>query len=250
MKREAAVRPGAQAAWTRRAALAGLAGFGLLLGASAQAQAQPAKPSAAGIYTCIDDKGRRLTADRPIAECSHKEQLLLNRDGSLRQAVPPTLTAEERADKEAAESRSAEARAAQQDAVRRDRNLVARFPNEAAHRKAREAALDPMRMAIKNTESRLRELQAERTPLLSEAEFYPGKPLPPKLKSQLDANDAATEAQRGLVTTQAAELERINANFDAELERLKKLWAGAPPGSLGPLPVLPPPTRPASAARR
>jgi hypothetical protein len=36
-----------------------------------------------GIYTCIDDKGRRLTSDRPIAECNAREQQILNRDGSV-----------------------------------------------------------------------------------------------------------------------------------------------------------------------
>ncbi len=211
---------------------------------SARAQSQAAPGS---IYTCVDDKGRRLTSDRPIPECVHKEQRLLNRDGSLRNVVPPTLTSDERADKEAAERRAAEARAAQQDAIRRDRNLLARFPDLAAHERAREAALDPVRTAIRNSENRLRALQAERKPLLDEAEFYPNRPLPPKLRGQLDANDAATEAQRALVATQAAELERINANFDAELERLRKLWGGALAGSLGPLPVLPPSARPASA---
>jgi hypothetical protein len=34
---------------------------------------------------------------------------------------------------------------------------------------------------------------------------------------------------------------RINRLFDAELERLRRLWAGAPPGSLGPLPGSPGP---------
>ncbi len=213
-------------------ALPALAGSALAL---AQAQPQGAKPGA-GIYTCIDDKGRRLTSDRPIADCSHKEQQLLNRDGSLRQIIPPTLTVEERAEKEARDRQAAEARAAQADAVRRDRNLLQRFPNEAAHARAREAALDPVRLAIKTTETRLRDLAKERKPLLDEAEFYPAKPLPPKLRQQLDANDAAIEAQKTLAANQQAELERVNRLFDLELERLKKLWGGALPGSLGPLP--------------
>ena len=68
--------------------------------------------------------------------------------------------------------------------------------------------------------------------LLDEAEFYKGKPLPPKLKQQLDANEAAAEAQRVLIENQKAELVRINKLYDTELARLKKLWAGAPPGSL------------------
>lgn len=189
-------------------------------------------PVNAGIYTCIDDRGRRLTADRPISECRHKEQHILNRDGSLRAVVPPTLTAEERAAKEARERAAAESRVASADAARRDRNLLVRFPDEAAHNRAREAALDPVRAAMRATDQRLRELQTERKPLLDEAEFYVGKALPPKLRSALDANDASVEAQRAAGATQEAELERINRLYDAELERLRRLWAGAPPGSV------------------
>ncbi len=36
-----------------------------------------------------------------------------------------------------------------------------------------------------------------------------------------------------MAETQKAELVRINSRFDAELAHLKKLWSGAPPGSLG-----------------
>lgn len=199
---------------------------------------------AGGIYTCTDDQGRKLTSDRPIAACMHKEQLLLNRDGSVRSVIPPTFTAEERAEREARERRAAELRAAQQDAVRRDRNLVARFPNEEAHGKAREAALDPVRLAIATTERRLKELAAERVPLTNEAEFYVGKTLPPKIKQQLDANDAAIEAQKAAAVSQTTELERVNKIYDVELERLRRLWAGAQPGSLGPIPMATPAVAP------
>jgi hypothetical protein len=199
------------------------------------AQGSPKPASAAGIYTCTDDQGRKITADRPIASCTAKEQRVLNRDGSLKAIYPPILTVEERAAKEAQERKLAELRAAQADAVRRDRNLLARYPSEAPHKKAREAALDTVRAAMKATEQRLRELQAEREPLMAEAEFYPNRPLPPKLRGQIDANDAAAAAQRQAALNQEAELERVNRLYDAELARLKLLWAGAVPGSLGPL---------------
>jgi len=210
----------------------------LVGGASAWAQASSGLPaSSAGIYTCIDDQGRRITADRPIPSCTAKEQRVLNKDGSLKAVYPPILTVEERAAKEAQDRKLAEARAAQADAVRRDRNLLARYPNEAPHRKAREAASDTVRVAMKATEARLNELAAERKPLMHEAEFYPGKPLPPKLRGQIDANDAATLAQRNAAINQEAELERVNRLYDAELARLKLLWAGAVPGSLGPIAI-------------
>lgn len=199
------------------------------------AQAGPAA-SSAGIYTCTTSDGRRLTSDRPIGACLGQEQRVLNSDGSLQRIHPPSMTADERAAREAAERRLQAERAAQQDAVRRDRNLAARFPDEPTHRKAREAALDTVRIAMRATEVRLQRLAAERKPLNDEAEFYKGRALPPKLKQQIDANEASTEAQRNAAATQAAELDRINRLFDAELDRLRRLWAGAPPGSLGGLP--------------
>jgi len=214
-----------------------VAGFGrvavavLLLVDAAPVWAAP--EPAAPIYTCVDAGGKRLTSDRPIIECTTREQRVLNADGSVRRIVPPTPTADERAELEARERTAAAERVARQDAVRRDRNLLIRFPNEAAHRKAREAALDDMRKAVRTSEARVALLAAERKPLLDEAEFYVGKPLPQKLRSQLDANDATTDAQRTLVQNQQAEIVRINLLYDAELERLKKLWSGAPPGSMG-----------------
>ena len=204
------------------------------LPAGAQVAATSAAATAA-IYTCIDPQGRRLTSDRPIADCSNREQRLLNRDGSVQRVLPPTLTADERSEREAAERRADVARAAQADAVRRDRNLVARFANEAAHRKSRAAALDTVRLAIQATEQRLGELAAERKSLLDEAEFYKRRVMPARLKQQFDANDAGVEAQRQAAATQEAELVRINKLYDLELARLRQLWAGARPGSLPPL---------------
>lgn len=213
----------------------GVCALALLAAAAGTAGAQQKSSSTGGIYTCVDDKGKRITSDRPIPECTGKEQRVLNKDGSLKTVQPPTLTADERAEKEARERKEAEARAAQADAVRRDRNLKARYPSEESHAKAREIALDSVRLAIKNSEQRLKDLAAERKPLLDEAEFYIGKPLPPKLRQAIDANDAATEAQRGLMANQQAELVRINKFYDVELDRLRRLWAGAQPGTLGPM---------------
>ncbi|MBS0444717.1 MAG: hypothetical protein JSR59_02090 [Proteobacteria bacterium] len=197
------------------------------------------------IYTCTDASGKKLTSDRPIAECSSREQRELNADGSIKRIVPPTATADERA---AAEARDVEAnavRVARQDAIRRDRNLLMRFPSEAAHRKAREAALDDARKAVGASEARITALAKERKPLLDEAEFYAGRQMPIKLKNQIEANEVATEAQRALILNQQAEVVRISQLYDAELERLKKLWSGVQPGSLG---VLQTPEAPASAA--
>lgn len=197
----------------------------------------PSQPGAVGgIYTCIDGNGRRLTSDRPIPDCIAREQRVLNTDGSVRKVVPPTLTADERAAREAQERREALEAANRRDAARRDRNLLNRYPNEAAHQAGRDQALQATRRAVEASEARLRTLAQERKPLLDESEFYAGRALPPKLRQQLDANDAAVRAQRDAVQTQKAEIDRVNELFDIELERLRRLWSGTVPGSLGPLP--------------
>jgi hypothetical protein len=184
------------------------------------------------VFTCINAAGRALTSDRLIGECMDREQRVLSRDGALLRVVPASLTADERAEKEAKERKEAAAREARSEAVKRDRNLMQRFPNAAAHQKAREQALEVTQFAITQSEARLVDLERERKPLMDETEFYKGKQLPGKLKGQLDANDAASAAQKELLVTQKAELERASKLYDTELAHLKKLWAGAAPGSL------------------
>ena len=218
-----------------------------LAGAAGSAWAQTAAAASSGIYTCVAADGRRLNADRPIDECRSREQKELNKDGSVRRVLPPTQTAEEAAEANARARADAAERTARADARVRDRNLLLRYPNEAAHQRARVAAADTVRAAIRTTDNRLRDLAAERRPLASEAEFYVGKPLPSKLKGLLDANDATVDAQRSSALNQQAELDRINRLYDAELERLRRLWVGAPAGSLGALPVVPAAHRPAIA---
>lgn len=218
-------KPSSGTAWAVGCALVS----GLVVGA-AEIQAQ-------SIYSCVDSTGKRITSDRPIRECHTREQRVLNADGTVKTILPPTLSAEERAEQEARERKEAQQQAAQQEALRRDRNLMRRFPNEASHQKARESALDDVRKSLERSERRLTDLAAERKPLLDEAEFYTGRSLPAKLRQQMDANDAAVEAQRALMQNQEAELVRVNALYDIELTRLKRLWAGAAPGSLGPLPT-------------
>lgn len=221
---------------------------GMVTGASAA-------PMAGQVFTCVAANGRTLTSDRVIGECMDREQRVLSRDGMLLRIVPPTLTADERAEKEARERRLAAEKEAKAEAVRRDRNLMQRFANAEAHQNARELALADLRTSMQLSDLRLRELAAERKPMLEEAEFYKGKTMPGKLREQLAANDGAVAAQRDAQNYQKVEQDRINKLFDLELARLKRLWAGAAPGSVGPATAeaasavapSPPPTKPAVA---
>jgi hypothetical protein len=205
---------------------------------------------AAPIYACVDANGNHLTSDRPIAECLARGHRVLNPDGSTREIRSPALTADEQSEQEARERAKAVRAAIEADAVRSDRNLRSRYPNEAAHQRARAAALDDVRRTLQLSQRRLDDLAAERKPLQDEAEFYAGRQMPPLLKQQLDGNEAAADAQRTLMLNQQAETLRINAAFDAELARLRAVWAGARPGSLGPMPKASEPAAAASANAR
>lgn len=221
----------------RHRTLAALVLSALALGLAVAAGAEEQKPHSS--YTCVVN-GKKLVSDRLIPECTSTEQRELNPDGSLKRIVPPTLTDDERAANEQKELAQKIKLQAMNDAVRRDRNLMQRFPDEATHYRAREKALDEWRVATKNSQARIALLQQDRKKLDDERQFYENdkvkKPLPHALKQKIDANDAALEAQRSLAQTQQTEIKRIDDLYDAELARLRKLWAGAPAGSLGPLP--------------
>jgi DNA repair exonuclease SbcCD ATPase subunit len=214
-----------------RAALVLLAGRALLpvtlaaAGLSAQA---------GNIYTCINAKGQRITSDRPIAECLDRAQEMRNTDGSVKKVVPPTMTADERTAHEERLRATMAAEALRRDAIRLDRNLLSRYPDEPRHHKARKAALEPLHTALASTERRLNELEHERKRLQEEAEFYKGRDLPRELKNKFGNNQATLQAQQDAAQNHQAEINRINATYDQELARLKRLWAGAAPGSVSP----------------
>lgn len=188
--------------------------------------------SAGGIYSCIDARGRRLTSDRPIPECLDREQQLRSQDGAVRKVLPPSYSPEERARLDEQRRRKEQAEAAQKDRVRHDRNLLARYPDQAAHDRARQKALEPVETASSNNTKRLVQLENERRTLNNEAEFYLNRELPRALRSRIDNNLAAIEAQKVSASHLVAERQRINARYDEELAHLRRLWAGAAPGSL------------------
>lgn len=203
--------------------------LGMVAAGSAWAQTSPTGGGA--IYSCVDAQGRRLTSDRPIRECMDREQSILNSDGSTRRRIAPSMTPEERAAYDEAQRRKLADEVARKDAVRLDRNLLQRYQNETSHQRAREGALEQVRQLMASSQQRMADLQRERRTLDAESEFYAGKDLPRQLRSQFDANQAATEAQRSLISNYQAELERLNGVYDEELARLRRLWAGAAPGS-------------------
>ncbi len=181
----------------------------------------------AGIYTCVDAQGKRLTSDRPIPECLDREQRELLPSGTLKRVVPPSMTAEERAKQEARQRAEAEQQARINEERRRERALMTRYPNQAAHDRAREDALRQVDEVMAAVARRQAELDKQRGEIAAEMEFYKRDPskAPAWLKKRLEENAQQNASQAQHLADQSAEKNRINARFDEELVRLKALWA-------------------------
>ena len=176
------------------------------------------------LYSCISPQGERLSRDRLIEECSGVEQTVRRSDGKI-ERIPPAPSLDEIARREAEKERAELERQRKIKEDRADRLLVARFPSEAAHAASRKEALTGADTAIRIAKERIVKLEGERKKLDDEAEFYPGgRPLPTKLKSDMDRNDAALKAQRAFLQNQQGEEARVNELYDEQLARLRKLW--------------------------
>lgn len=179
-----------------------------------------------GIYTCVDANGRKLTSDRWIADCADREQKILNPSGSVNTVLVPALTPLEQQQLEAKKKADQAELARQQEVKKRDRALLARYPNQAAHQKERVTALAQVAGARQAIAGSVQALQAERLKLTQEMDFYakdPGK-APPRLRARLAAVDDNLAAQARADMEQVAEIARIHARFDAEALRLKPGW--------------------------
>lgn len=200
--------------------------LGLSLGLAAWAQT-PAP--ARGIYTCIDAQGRLLSSDRPIPECRDREQRELGPTGTVRRVIPPPPTPEERERAAARQQAEAEAAARAAEARRKEALLLTRYPDEAAHQRARALALQQVQAVIDSGRLYADHLERERQRLEEEMAFYQRNPAsaPAALKQRVAQNAQQRQQQALFLADQEREKARIEAQYDAELQLLRRLWASA-----------------------
>ena len=215
----------AQAAGWLALLLVGYPGSTGLLRAQAQegSYATGGQPS---IYVCIDPKGRRVTADRPIPECMGTGQRELKASGDLKRVIPPLLTASERAQQAARLEQEANLQAQIKEYQRQSRALVLRYPDPAAHDRARAERLEQQDGLIAAMRVRAAELNRQHQNLAAKLESYRQKPdqVPAELR-QLEQENARQRAfQSAQLEAQQRERQRIEQRFDEELARLRKLW--------------------------
>lgn len=181
---------------------------------------------AQGIFTCVDAKGRKITADRPIADCIDREQKEITPTGSVVRKIGPSMTAAERVAEEEKQRKTAEERNRLLEERKRDRALLTRYPDRTAHDKERLAAIATVDEVIATASRRVAELVRQRNRFELELEFFKGdlKKAPPHLKRQIDDLESQVGAQRRFIANQEEEKKRVNARYDEEMVRLKVLW--------------------------
>ena len=174
----------------------------------------------------MDGRGRTLTADRSIPECTDRTQRALSSSGIVTRQIGPSLTAHEQAVQDEKDRRAAEVRARENEDNRRDKALLLRYPAPAAHDKERSVALLQIDEVIQASAKRRAELADQRKPLANELEFYAKDPsrAPASLKRKLEENEASVAVQQKFVAEQELEKKRINHRFDEELVKLRSLW--------------------------
>lgn len=199
------------------------------LSSCGMALAQPAKTDGpgVGIYTCVDARGRTLTADRPIAECSDREQRELGPSGTVRRKLEPTYTAREQQEREDRAREAAIQAARLIDERRRERALLVRYPNATTHDRERVEALSQIDAVIQAAKKRLVELADDRKKIDEELEFYKQdtSKAPGAVRRRIEDNTQSVAVQNRFIAEQEEEKKRVNARFDEERGRLKTLWS-------------------------
>ena len=135
---------------------------------------------------------------------------------------------------------------------RRERVLVARYPDKAAHDVERAAAIQVVDDVTATAEKRIVELKAERKKLDVEMEFYKKDPnkAPMTLRRKIGEVDESVAEQQRFIAGQEQEKRRVHARFDAELAQLRKLWdAQRTPSVIGGAPASEAPAAPPAASR-
>ena len=184
---------------------------------------------AQSIYTCTDAKGRKITSDRPVADCVDRTQQELTPQGTVKRVMGPTLTAQERAAQDEKDKAAMELRLQAQEEKRRNRAILARYPDQASHDMQRGQALALIDEVVKAAARRSVELGGQRVSINADFEFYKKdtSKAPAALKRRLDENNSGIAIQQQFIAEQDLEKRRINQRFDEELAKLKTLWATA-----------------------
>ena len=179
----------------------------------------------AQVYTCTTAAGRKITADRPIPECMDREQRELQTSTGRVNIVKPKQTEAERwAEREAQKKLERDKESALQQ-QRRDQQLLARYPDEAALEEKRSYLLAEVKKRWGPTLDEQAQINVRRKEIVAagEARRKAGKVADFGVTKEAAQLERRSLQLQPMMDKYAAEIERSNREFDQDLERLRYL---------------------------
>ena len=193
----------------------------IALAAAAAVQAQVK----AQVYTCTTATGRKITADRPIPECMDREQRELQTSTGRVNILKPKQTEAERwAEREAQKQleREKESTVQQQ---RRDQQLLARYPDEAALEEKRSYMLEEVKKRWAPTLEEQAEINVRRKEIsaAADARRKAGKTADFSTAKEAAQLERRTFQLQPMMDKAQADIDRVNQDMDTDLARLRYL---------------------------
>ncbi|QDZ29210.1 DUF4124 domain-containing protein [Noviherbaspirillum sp. UKPF54] len=188
----------------------------ILVCAAAQAQK---------IYMCKDAAGRTFTSDRPIPECADTTMHELDSRGMVRREIAPPPTAEQKRQMQIEEEKRKAEAAAADEQKRQDRAIRMRYRNEGDIEMARKRSLETIREQIKREKASLAAAEKQQRQAQTEMESYKKKnaAVPPVVRHKVEDADRMVGGSTQIIQDAEQEIERINAQFDATVNRFREL---------------------------
>lgn len=182
----------------------------------------------ADIYTCVDASGRRISSDRPIAECIDREQRVLSPSGTIRQSVGPSLSEAERVAQDERRRREELERLRANEERLRQRALLSRYPNAEALDRDRAGAVAPLDEVIASASARIATLDAERARLRAQGAKTPSA----EVTRALEQVEQQRASQERFLNTKRTEKNQLLQRYADMTRQLATLWVQpAPAGS-------------------
>jgi hypothetical protein len=197
----------------------------LLFSFAVVAPALAQQPAPQRMYKCVDAKGKVYYTQVPPRECLGRETTELNKSGSVIKKSERAPTQAEIQASEAEKKKKAEADERIKEERRKNTALLNTYSSEKDIEDQRARALTEAQDAIAATEKSIAGAQKRQKDLETEKEFYVKKPMPFKLKNEINNVEMEIKNQNALLEAKKKEITNINAKYDEDKRRYVELTA-------------------------
>lgn len=175
--------------------------------------------SAAGIFCCLDERGKQVCGDVLPPACYGRAYRELGANGMAVREVEAPLTEAQKTQRIAEEKRKKKEEDAAKEQYRLDQALLQTYGTIDDIELMRKRAEADVIAAIKIAMVKIDEAKQRRKKFEDEAEFYKKRTLPPEVDKGLKDADYEIQAQENLIATKQKEFGVIKAKYDEDQRR-------------------------------